>query len=372
MQYEKIGNIAKFINGYPFKPSDWKSEGQKIIRIQNLNDINKPFNCTDTEVPEKYIVHKGDILVSWSASLGVFEWDYDEIALLNQHIFKVVFDKQKVFKSYFKHAIKDCIDGMTKYTHGSTMKHIVKEDFDNTKIPLPSLEEQKQIADTLDKADALRQKRKQSIQLLDDYLKSVFYDMFGDPVKNEKGWEIKKLKDLIKIERNSILPENIEDGMKYIDLESIEKETGKIRNFYTVSKGFIKSNKFIFSKNHILYGKLRPYLNKVALPDFEGICSTDILPILTIKNNSVKYFISFLLRQPIFVNYANERSSGANLPRVNIDTIYKFDIIAPPLSLQNQFANIVERVEQTKSKMEESLKEIDNLFNSLINKFFRK
>ena len=368
-----IFNLKEFINitkgkkveNYFSKKSDGSVRFIQIDDLRNDNNLKFTLETNGIEVKED------DLIIAWDgANAGTIGFGLKGV--IGSTLARLRITDKQIYYRYFGKYLQSKFKYLRSKCTGATIPHISKNVLENLKIPLPSLEQQKQIADILDKALSLRQKRKQSIQLLDDYLKSVFYDMFGDPVKNEKRWEIKKLEELIKIERNNILPENIEEGMKYIDLESIEKETGKIKNFYKVSNGFIKSNKFIFSKNHILYGKLRPYLNKVALPDFNGICSTDILPILTIKNKSVKYFISFLLRQPIFVNYANERSSGANLPRVNVETIYEFNIIAPPINLQNQFAQIVGQVEQTKSKMEESLKEINNLFNSLMNKSFKK
>ena len=85
----KLGDIADFINGHAFKPTDWNGKGKKIIRIQNLTDNKKPYNMTDKEVDKKYVVKNGDLLVSWSATLDVFSWEGED-ALLNQHIFKVV------------------------------------------------------------------------------------------------------------------------------------------------------------------------------------------------------------------------------------------------------------------------------------------
>ena len=85
-EYKKLGDIATYINGFPFKPSDWEDSGKPIIRIQNLTNPQSTFNrCSRTDIPKKYFVSYGDILISWSATLGVFEWTLED-ALLNQHI----------------------------------------------------------------------------------------------------------------------------------------------------------------------------------------------------------------------------------------------------------------------------------------------
>jgi type I restriction enzyme S subunit len=183
-----ISEVANFINGFAFKPEDWGASGLPIIRIQNLTDKEKPYNFTERKVPKKYFVKNGDILVSWSATIDVFEWSQGN-ALLNQQIFKVDFDHERIDKQYFKEALRKTISDLSKYAHGSTMKHVVKKDFEGHQIPLPPLDDQKRIAHLLGKVEGLIARRKQHLQQLDELLKSVFLEMFGDPVRNEKEWD---------------------------------------------------------------------------------------------------------------------------------------------------------------------------------------
>ena len=145
----KLGDIATFMNGYAFKPADWEEQGLPIIRIQNLTSDNKNFNYYNKNYDPKYEINKGDVLISWSASLGVYEWQ-GEKALLNQHIFKVVFDKIEVDKRFFIYAVKILLKNIENNLHGSTMKHITKPMFENLKFPVLSLEKQRKIADVLD------------------------------------------------------------------------------------------------------------------------------------------------------------------------------------------------------------------------------
>lgn len=239
------------------------------------------------------------------------------------------------------------------------------------KIPLPPLEQQKKIAAILDAADAYRQKTKALIAKYDELTQSLFLDMFGDPVKNEKGWEKVELKSLCSFKKKSIKPDDIVKGENYVALDSIEKVTGKITTSYNVDKGELKSNKFWFDKSYILYGKLRPYLNKVALPDFEGVCSTDIIPIQPIENKSNRFFISSILRHSSFVAFADERSSGANLPRISPSEVEKYLTISPPLNIQNQFAERVQAIEVQKAQVQASLEKAEDLFNSLLQRAFK-
>ena len=116
--------------------------------------------------------------------------------LLNQHIFKVVFDKCEVNKQYFVFAVKHKLKEMELKTHGATMKHIVKKDFDNTVIPFPTVEKQADIAYILSKIESIVEFRQQELQQLDDLIKARFVEMFGDMYLNSKGWPEAKLESM--------------------------------------------------------------------------------------------------------------------------------------------------------------------------------
>ncbi len=146
-----LGETGEYINGFPFKPSHRENGGLPIIRIQNLTDRQKPFNRTTIEVPAEYHVMKGDMLVSWSATLDVFLW-HGEPALVNQHIFKVLPDTRIIHHQllfyWLKIAIPQLLD--TEHLHGSTMKHINRGPFLAYKIPLPPFPEQTRIVAKLE------------------------------------------------------------------------------------------------------------------------------------------------------------------------------------------------------------------------------
>lgn len=365
-----LGDAATFVNGYAFKPSQWEQDGLEIIRIANLTGSNSKFNYFKGELKDKYLVTKGDLLISWSATLGIFEWERED-GWLNQHIFKVIFDKENFDKSFFKHLINSVLHRLEREVHGATMKHITKKKFDAFKIPLPPLATQKRIAEILDNAAALKEKTELLLKEYDSLAQSIFLDMFGDPVVNPKSWKKVTFNKLFEQGRKSIKPENIKKGDKYLGLEHIEKETGEILEVVELNVNELKSNKFWFNQDYALYGKLRPYLNKVASPNFEGICSTDIIPFKPISGKSNKAFLVSILRGNWFVNYANERTSGANLPRVSPSEVNKFSTINPPIELQNQFAEKISLIEQQKALAKQELAESEALFACLLQKAFK-
>lgn len=194
-KWGKLGDMAEFINGYAFKPSDWGNEGLPIIRIQNLTGTQDVFNKTTKWVPDKYLVRNGDLLVSWSASLGVYFWQGSD-ALLNQHIFKAN-PRAETDKEYLHFAIQHTLDLLKAKTHGSTMLHIKKGDFENTVIPYPPISEQRRIVDILRRADGIRRLRKQAIQTARELIPALFVDIFGDPATNPKGWPVVSLGEVL-------------------------------------------------------------------------------------------------------------------------------------------------------------------------------
>ena len=191
-----LGATAEFINGAAFKPTDWTSEGLPIIRIQNLTGTGEKFNYTTRQVKASLIVEPGDLLVSWSATLDVYRWAGTR-GLLNQHIFKVL-PKPGIDPDYLFYALKTALSELFGKTHGSTMKHVVRGDFESTQVPVPPLPEQRRIVDLLSRAEGIVRLRREAEKKAAELIPALFNDMFGDPATNPKGWPIKKLDGLLR------------------------------------------------------------------------------------------------------------------------------------------------------------------------------
>lgn len=175
----RMGDIATYINGYAFKPTNWTDAGKPIIRIQNLNDMSAKFNYYDGELDDKYSVSDGDILVSWATHLEAYVWNRGS-AWLNQHIFKAVFDKMSVNKIYFVYATEEALRQAFKNAHGfkPTMEHIKRSDFENAIVQLPSIETQNNFAafvEQIDKSKVAVQKALDEAQMLFDSLMQEYF-----------------------------------------------------------------------------------------------------------------------------------------------------------------------------------------------------
>lgn len=142
-----LGELGRYLNGRGFKKSEWAASGRPIIRIQNLTGTSDQFNFYDGEADERHIVRKGDLLVSWAATLGVFKWTGEE-AVLNQHIFKV---ESHIDPDFHRYLVQHALDALYAQTHGSGMVHITRGKFDSTPVLLPPLCEQRRIVASLDK-----------------------------------------------------------------------------------------------------------------------------------------------------------------------------------------------------------------------------
>jgi len=382
MKLARLGDIAEFINGVAFKPEDWGSEGRKIIRIQNLTDPSKPYNYTTRQVDDKYVVQKGDVLVSWSATIDVFTWDDDE-ALVNQHIFKVVFDTSKVQKFYFIFALKKTIDELSKFAHGSTMKHVVKKDFDNHRIPLPDLDDQLRISNILSKAESLISQRKESLRLLDELLKSTFLEMFGDPGMNSKSWGEVPMIGICKD------PHDIKCGPFGTQLSKAEFTSKgialwgipQINSLFKVPpKDFVTEEKAMELEQYALtsgdiamsrkgnVGKCCIYPKVLA----KGIMHSDVLRIRAAKDKINPLYLLYQLRFSKRVeDQISAVSKGAVMAGINVGKLKNMMIQTPPIKLQTQFGHFVEKTESLKAHYQASLQELENLYGALSQRAFR-
>lgn len=195
MTRARLGDVARFINGAAFKPEDWVNEGLPIIRIQNLTGTGEHFNYTTRKVKDELVVEEGDLLVSWSATLDVYRWGGPR-GLLNQHIFKVL-PRPGVDPEFLYFALKSVIAELESKTHGSTMKHVVRGDFEDTRIHLPHIEDQRRIVDLLSRADGIVRLRRHAQQKSAELIPALFVEMFGEPATNPKGLKVAALGDVL-------------------------------------------------------------------------------------------------------------------------------------------------------------------------------
>ena len=209
-------------------------------------------------------------------------------------------------------------------------------------------QQQKQIVDALTAIDQLMVKYNTEINILDELVKSRFVEMFGDLHINSKGWEYAKFTDIADIDGTMTTDFEKYANYPHIGIDSIQKNTGDLIGYRTVSEDNVVSGKYLFSPKHIIYSKIRPNLNKVALPTFNGVCSADAYPILPIDGKCNRTFLAYVMRSDYFLNYILQFCMRTNLPKVNRKELSGFVTPLPSLNLQNQFADFVTQIDKSK------------------------
>ncbi|MFV0144910.1 restriction endonuclease subunit S [Empedobacter falsenii] len=273
--------------------------------------------------------------------------------------------------------------GFNDVISGGVQKQITRENLKRVKVPLPSLEEQKAIAARLDKADEIRQLNQQIINHYDELIQALFIDMFGDPVKNEKGWEKKKFGEL----------GNFKNGLNYNKVDKGYKikviGVGDFKNYWKIENNNkistididsrpnnefnLKVNDLVFVRsngNKDLVGRCIIYKNNILDEDvsFSGFCirfrseSNLLNPNFLIHKLQLKSF-----RKVVFKN-----GRGANIQNINQQLLSNIKLYIPPIKLQNQFAERVEKIEAQKELAVQALQQSEDLFNSLLQQAFKK
>ena len=350
----RLGDLATYVNGYAFKPSDWGDTGLPIIRIQDLTGNSYQLNRYEGDYPARIEVNDGDVLISWSASLGVYVWQRGK-ALLNQHIFKVVFDKLPIDKDYFVFAVEHKLAEMESKTHGATMKHIVKKDFDSTTIPYPAIEKQAEIAERLRRITALIEKQKEQLLLLDQLVKSRFIELFGDPIDNTMGLKMLPLGEAC------YLKAGITTSADAIHEHSAD---------YPIPcyggngvRGYVEEATQCGS--YPIIGRQGALCGNVQLATGEFHATEHAVLVTPLIETNVIWLFHLLKLMDLYRFH-----TGAAQPGLAVKTLNTVDIPIADISDQNKFAAFVEQTDKSKLAVQQGLQELEILKKSLMQQYF--
>ena len=379
-EYKKLGDIATYINGFPFKPSDWENSGKPIIRIQNLTNPQSTFNrCSRTDIPKKYFVSYGDILISWSATLGVFEWTLED-ALLNQHIFKVVFDKIAINKQYFRYAIMTSISEMSKHTNGATMKHIRKGDFDNIRIPSPPLSEQQSIVDYLDSAFAKIDAMKANAEKALNEAKALFQASLKEMLEPKEGWEEKYVGDIAEIKGGKRLPkgEKLQSeptNHKYIRVADFnDYGTVDLSDIQYISdKVFEQIKRYIITKDDIYISIAGTIGKSGIIPDeLDGANLTENACRLILSNEIYQKFMYYITISPEFVRQEIESTKISAQPKLALTRLAGIIISYPSIIEQQKIAETLDSLKSKVDRLQENYNKISQECDALKQSILRQ
>jgi type I restriction enzyme, S subunit len=338
-----LGEVADFVNGAAFKPEDWGEDGLPIIRIQNLTDSGKPFNYTERVVPDKLVVNPGDLLVSWSATLGVFQWNGPK-GLLNQHIFRVLSNDEVVDKNYLKHTLGQAINDMERHLHGATMKHVNRGEFLGTRIPLPPLEEQRRIAAILDKASRIAELCGTALKLSHAADKSLFLHFFADlPEESDLLLEELSYKRSNAIRTGPFGSQLLHGEFTDSGVAVLGIDNAVNNSFEWSKRRFISHEKYEQLKRYTVYpGDLLITIMgtcgraAVVPDDIPQAINTKHLCAISVDRSVVlpEYLHSYILFHPSASRYLSQRTKGAIMEGLNMTIIKELPVAVPPVTHQ--------------------------------------
>ena len=380
----RLGDMATVVTkgttpttiGFQFEDS-----GINFVKVESISEdgtfLKEKFSHISDECNvqmRRSQLQENDILFSIAGAIGRSAIVTKEIlpANTNQALAIIRVPKGKIDYNYLLYALSSSAINQqaTQHQQGVAQLNISLKNVSDFLLPIYTEAMQKRIVHNLKKIDKLISLRKQQLAKLDELVKARFVEMFGNFKNNSKKWPIVKFDEFAKIDGNMTTDYEKYADCPHIGIDSIEKETGALKGYRTVKEDGVVSGKYIFTPQHIIYSKIRPNLNKVALPDFEGLCSADAYPILPNPKNCNRIFLALAMRSDYFLDYILQFSARTNLPKVNRKEIAGFSMPLPPLSLQNDFSTFVERVDQQKQTVQQSLEKLELMKKALMQKYF--
>ncbi len=376
MKLKELGTIVT--GNTPSKQSveNWDSPDIGFVKPDIISDTGISIIDDAAEyISEKArakarIVGENSILITCIGSIGKIGITAKGTFAFNQQI-NAIIPNRKVNSKYLAYALLYAKPRLVAIANAPVVPIINKSQFGDFEIKVTeNTEYQSKAVEVLDTVNAIIESRRQQLQKLDELVKARFVELFGDLKSNPMEWPVVPFTEFAKIDGNMTTDYEKYADYPHIGIDSIEKGTGALKGYRTVREDGVISGKYIFTPQHIIYSKIRPNLNKVALPDFEGLCSADAYPILPNHSNCNRVFLAIALRSKYFLEYILQFSSRTNLPKVNRKEITGFRMPLPPLKLQEQFAAFVEQTDKSKVAVQKSLDEAQHLFDCLMQEYF--
>ena len=256
-------------------------------------------------------------------------------------------------------------DGFTnwsiKKSKGSTNPYILFSDLAEYEFDLPPIEEQERLAKLLWAAYGLKESYKKLIVATDEMVKAQFIEMFGNPIANTKKWDTLPIQE---VAPESPSKDRINGKAWILNLDMVESNSGKvIKKVYENSSNPLSVQ--AFDENNVLFSNLRPYLNKVVIPDEKGYATTELVPLRPNLKKLNKTFFSCLLRGDEFVQFANKIAMGTKMPRMPLPELRNFQCILPPMDMQEKFECIARQADKSKAELQQTIENIDKVMRIL-------
>jgi len=342
---KKLGELLTKKPQYGFTVKASRDDNDFLyLRITDITDdgtldLNDPryVNLSKNNV-EKYCITDGDVLIARTGSVGrayvVKEKELPKLAIFASYLVRFSLSTKLILPEYFFlfSRTKDYWDFVQAESQTTSQPNLNAQKISNLPIPLPPIEIQKKIVEKIEglfaKIDEASRLCAESLSASATLLPSALHHIFSRAEK--EGWEEKEFSEIVKIDTTR----NIKKNLPFIGMEDIEIASGNFIGGREPKE--VKSNSFHFDTRHVLYGKLRPYLNKVFVPDFEGHCTTEFLPLLPNKRFLIREWLAVWLRYEKTVENIMATTTGSRMPRANMNKVKEIKIPLPPIPEQRK------------------------------------
>lgn len=360
--------------GYPLVTSKNIVQGKLNLQAVNyisLQDYEKINNRSKVDI--------GDIIMPMIGTIGNphLVLKQPDFAIKNVALFKA--NESTLGSKLLLYMLNSSIvkDQLKDRSRGGTQKFVSLKNLREIKIPLPPLEEQKRIVELLDQAQSLIDKRKEQIELMDQLIQSLFYDMFGDPVTNPMGWDISVLEKVLDkpVTYGILKPEtHVQNGVTMLRIVDIKNGVVDTTNAHKVStqlsqqyqRTILEGNELVIS----LVGTLG--LTAMITTSLKGANVHRNLGVVQFNMSLVsRAYFYYLSKLPSFTLVISKLRKGGNQPLLNLGSLNKLPLPVPPITLQNKFAQRVEKIEAQKQAMTASLAELKDNFNAISQRAFK-
>lgn len=354
-RWVNIGDVASVQSGYAFKSEWFSPDGIRLLRNANIFQGNISWEetvylpCNQRNKYSDYELRKGDIVLALdrplvSNGLKVSQLTSNDVpSLLLQRVGRFILNCDSIIPEYLFAFLNSSlfINAITGHDYSLGVPHISPRQVQSVGMPLPPIEEQRRIVAVLDEKLAAVAQAHQAAQaqleaaqaLPAAYLRAIF-----DSPKAQ-SWPRHRLGDIIQIDAPIVDPTLPEyKSLPHVSGENMESGTGRLLYLNSAEEDGMTSGKYLFDAGVVLYSKLRPYLQKVTLANFRGLCSADMYPVKVNPDVITADFLLWLLLSNEFTGYANEESQRSRMPKLNRQQLFSFEAAIPPLKMQKEIA----------------------------------
>ena len=383
--YKKLGELVQVLNGYAFKSSLYENQGIRVLRITNVqkgnivDDDPKYYPLSLTDEIRNYLLKENDLLMSLTGNVGRVGLLTKEMlpAALNQRVacLRILSNGLNLgFLFHYLNSDKFEQDAVLS-AKGIAQKNMSTEWLKDYKLPLPPISVQQTIVSELDKINELIRLKKEQLKDYDNLAQSIFYEMFGDPVINEKGWEFMKIGEIGTVERGAGISKKdfVEDGLPCIHYGQLHTILGPTTRHHhsCIPESLLPKYKIAHTNDVIM---------AITSEDVEGSCKStawlgnyDIVigsDAAILHHEQDGTFLSYYTMTKAFFNEKSKYAKGFKVTHISAKEIENIPVYLPPLALQKDFAKRIEVIEQQKENIKSTIQDHETLLASRMQYWF--